>query len=82
MAGEREEIPHVKQILYLYQYAAGLNRRSVALGIIGITVTLGIIATIVWAPTERATLVVSLISPALATVFAAVFLDWWKRRRS
>ncbi|WP_329151658.1 hypothetical protein OHA63_00160 [Streptomyces anulatus] len=43
---------------------------------------LGLVATIVWAPTERATLVVvTLVSPVLAAVVAAVFLDWWNRRR-
>ncbi|GGY77240.1 hypothetical protein [Streptomyces anulatus] len=71
----------MKQLLALYQYAAGLNRRTLALGIIGSVVALGLVATIVWAPTERATLVVTLVSPVLAAVVAAVFLDWWNRRR-
>lgn len=71
----------MKQLLALYQYAAGLNRRTLALGIIGSVVALGLVATIVWAPTERATLVVTLVSPVLAAVAAAVFLDWWNRRR-
>ncbi|MEU8101656.1 hypothetical protein [Streptomyces rubiginosohelvolus] len=71
----------MKQILALYQYAAGLSRRSLALAIGGVAVTLGLVATIVWAPAERATLVVTLVSPVLAAVVAAVFLDWWNRRR-
>ncbi|MFD4795978.1 hypothetical protein [Streptomyces anulatus] len=71
----------MKQILALYQYAAGLNKRTLVLGIIGSVVALGLVATIVWAPAERATLVVSLVSPILAAVVAAVILDWWNRRR-
>ncbi|WP_228994385.1 hypothetical protein [Streptomyces sp. DH8] len=71
----------MKQILALYQYAAGLNKRTLALGIIGSVVALGLAATIVWAPTEQATLVVSVVSPVIAAVVAAVILDWWNRRR-
>ncbi|MFJ6238856.1 hypothetical protein ACIQH0_32795 [Streptomyces griseus] len=71
----------MKQILALYQYAARLNRRSLALAISGVAVMLGLVATIVWAPAERATLVISLVSPVVAAVVAAVILDWWNRRR-
>ncbi|MFD7753273.1 hypothetical protein [Streptomyces sp. NPDC059757] len=39
-------------------------------------------AFILWAPIERAELVVSLISPVLAAVLAALAVEWWKRRRT
>ncbi|MFF8505804.1 hypothetical protein ACF07L_34895 [Streptomyces anulatus] len=71
----------MKQLLALYQYAAGLNRRTLTLGIIGTIVALGLGATAIWAPVERATLVLGLVSPVLAAVAAAVILDWWNRRR-
>ncbi|GGZ30307.1 hypothetical protein CP967_00010 [Streptomyces nitrosporeus] len=72
----------MKQVLVRFQYAAGLNRRAVVLVGIGTTVTAGVTAAIIWAPVERAELVVSLVSQVTAAIIATVGVEWWKRRRS
>ncbi|MFE7113774.1 hypothetical protein ACFU98_47770 [Streptomyces sp. NPDC057575] len=81
LVGGAEEIPNVHQILILVQYASRLSRRTVALALASAAVTAVIAAVIAWAPVERANLVITLISPILAAVLAAVAVESWRRRR-
>ncbi|WP_186780387.1 hypothetical protein [Streptomyces salinarius] len=70
----------MKQVLIMLQYASQLSPRTLAL-VAAFTVTLAVLsAVLIWAPPERASLVVSLISPVLAAVAVAVFESRRRRR--
>ncbi|MEV5567834.1 MULTISPECIES: hypothetical protein [Streptomyces] len=58
----------MKQVLNVFQYAARVNRRTIALALASAATAAVIAAVVIWAPPERAALVVALIGPILAAI--------------
>ncbi|WP_329175466.1 hypothetical protein [Streptomyces sp. NBC_01477] len=70
----------MKQVLIFFKYASCLSPRTLALAVTSTVLMAAISAVLIWAPPERANLVVTLVGPILAAVAVATF-DSRRRRR-
>ncbi|MGY3676446.1 hypothetical protein [Streptomyces sp. TE33382] len=69
------------QVLNLFQYASRLSRRTVATALASALVAATVVGVIVWAPLDRAQLVIGILGPIISAIAATVITDMWKRRR-
>lgn len=63
--------------------AAAIRRqgRVIAITLVGTLLGVGLATVIIWAPPERAALLLTLLSPILTVVLSFALENWWKRRR-
>lgn len=63
--------------------AATIRRRGrvIAITLVGTLLGVGLATVIVWAPPERAALLMTVLSPILTVVLGFALETWWKSRR-